>query len=158
MMFDITKIPMQIEKPEDGSPVKVVIDPADVYPAIIVRIQEVLKGGNPSELLASAERGGSARADILVKNARALPEPAWSDALLPREEFTPLPYASFVERNGLARADLLNALDQSIRAAVERMIYRGYALEIAYGWFCQALRLEYGAYDLTINRDEAYRL
>ena len=157
-MFDITKIPMQVNKSDDGQPVKVTIAPAEVYPVMIARILEVLAGANPSELLASAERGGSARADVLVKNARSLPEQAWSDALLPRNEFVSLPYFSFVKRNGGIQTDMLAILDKKKKSEVERMIYRGYALEIAYGWFCQAFRLEYGAYDLTVERDENFKL
>lgn len=156
MSFNISALPMQVT--EGDGVTNVVVSPEDVYPVMIARIQDVLAGANPSELLASAERGGSARADVLVANARELPEQAWQDALLPRNEFTSLPYSAFVEKNGRARQDMLALLDETTRDQVTRMIQRGYALEIAYGWFCQAIRLEYGAYNLTINRNDAYRL
>ena len=155
-MFDVNNVSMTIE-PGEGI-TRITVRPADLYPAIIERIQEVLAGANPNELLASAERGGSARADVLVANARQVGSQAWADALTPREEFISLPYFSFVERNGRARPEMLALLNEETRPQVERMIYRGYALEITYGWFCQAIRLEFGAYDLTIERDEAYRL
>jgi len=155
-MFDIKSIPMEIEK--SGKVTKITVRPEDFYPTVIVRIQEVLAGANPSELLASAERGGSARADILVRNARTLPEQAWFDALVPRSEFIGLPYFSFVEKNGVARQNILELLDKGTRAQVESMIQRGYALEIALGWFCQAVRLEFGAYDLTVTRNEDFKL
>lgn len=154
-MFTIQSIPMTIEP---GEVTKITVKPEDLYPVVIARIREVLKGANPSELLASTERGGSARADVLVANARALPEGAWGDALLPRGEFINLPYFAFVEKNGLARQDMLDLLDKKTRPLVQRMIQRGYALEIAYGWFCQAIRLEFGAYDMTITRNEDFKL
>lgn len=155
-MFDIRSIPMQV-KPGDGV-TTITVAPGDMYPAIIGRILDVLAGSNPSELLATAERGGSARADVLIANARQLDAQAWSDALAPRDEFTALPYFAFVEKNGRARPDMLALLDQNTRPQVERMIYRGYALEIAMGWFLHAARLEFGACDVTITRDEAYKL
>lgn len=155
-MFDVKSIPMSIVQGE--SVTEVTVNPEELYPAMIARIREVLDGANPSEILASTERGGSARADVLIANARTLPEQAWQDALRRRDEFTSLPYSSFVKKNGRAREDILQALDTPTREAVVRMIQRGYALEIAYGWFCQALRLAFGAYELTITRDEAYRL
>ena len=156
MSFNISALPMQINQ-GDGI-TTIVVNPEDMYPVIIARIQDVLSGANPSELLASAERGGSARADVLVANARQLPEQAWQDALLPRDEFTILPYAAFVEKNGRAKQEILDALNEETQAVVIRMIQRGYALEIAYGWFCQAIRLEYGSYDLTVNRNDDYKL
>jgi hypothetical protein len=156
MAFDIRSIPMDIEPGEGVT--RITVRPGDLYPVIITRIQEVLAGANPSELLATAERGGSARADVLLANARQLPAEAWNDAQMPREEFTALPYSAFVKRNGLAIPELLGALDPQTRQDVERMIARGYALEIALGWFSQAIRLEFGAYDLTITKDEAYRI
>lgn len=155
-MFDIKTIPMEINKRDEVT--SVVVNPADLYPLIVDRIKEVLAGANPSELLASVERGGSARADRLIGDARSLPSDAWGDALRPRNEFVELPYFAFVEKNGRARQNMLDLLTPDKRVEVERMIHRGYALEIAYGWFCQALRLEFGAYDLTIDRDEAYKL
>jgi hypothetical protein len=155
-MFNIKDLTMDVQ-PGDGI-TKIVVQPDNMYPVIITRIQEVLAGANPNELLATAERGGSARADVLIQNARALPEQAWQDALTPRSEFTVLPYGAFVERNGQARQDMITVLSPATQADVIRMIQRGYALEIAYGWFCQAVRLEYGSYDLTIDRDEDYKL
>ena len=154
-MFNIKTILMEIEP---GNVTKITVKPEDFYPVVIARIREVLKGANPSELLASTERGGSARADVLTRNARAIPEEAWGDALLPRSEFIDLPYFSFVEKNGMARKNMLAMLDKKTSPLVERMIKRGYALEIALGWFCQAIRLEFGAYDLTITRNEDFKL
>jgi len=146
-MFDIKSILMEITDGEDG--VKhITIHPEDLYPAIIIRIQEVLAGANPTELLATSERGGTARADILLANARALPERAWEDALCPREQFIAIPYLSVVEKNGKIRAELMEAFSKSLRPEIERMVARGNALEVALGWFLHALRLEYGG---TIN-------
>jgi len=155
-MFDIKTIKMVIEAGDVIT--KITVNPEDFYPVIIDRIKEVLNGSNPNELLASAERGGSARADILTANARELPEQAWLDALEPRSQFISLPYGAFVEKNGRARQEMLAILDDETKALVIRMIQRGYALEVAYGWFCQAIRLEFGSYDLTINRNEAFKL
>ena len=75
-MFDVNNVSMTIE-PGEGI-TRITVRPADLYPAIIERIQEVLAGANPNELLASAERGGSARADVLVANARQVGSQAWA--------------------------------------------------------------------------------
>ena len=159
-MFEITKVPMEVEPGENG--VQVTVHPEDLYPTIIARIQECLEGANPVELLATTERGGSRRADVLIKNARALPAEAWQDALRPREEFIALPYGSFVVKNGGINQVMFSALDSSIRAEVSRMINRGFALEVALGWFLHALRLHYGAHNTTIttgkNGNKAFRL
>lgn len=148
-MFDIQSIPMTVEKDEGVT--KIEIAPEDLYPAMIARIQEVLKGANPNEILASMERGGNARADRLIAEARALPERAWEDALRPRDEFIEAEYFAFVERNGRLREGMLNMVSPKVRPEIRRMVERGYALEIAMGWFLHAIRLEFGACDTTIQ-------
>ena len=155
-MFDIKSIPMTVER-GDGT-TKIEVAPEDLYPAMIARIQEVLKGANPNEILASMERGGSARADRLIAEARAIPETAWEDALRPRDEFIQADYFSFVERNGRLKESMLSFVQPKTRPDVRRMVARGYALEIAMGWFLHAARLEFGVCDTTITRNEAYRL
>lgn len=155
-MFDISDIPMTVT-PGNGITV-VSVNPGDLYPAMVARVQAVLAGEQPVELFALSERGGMARADTLVANARALPAEAWTDALLPRDQFSPWPYFTLVERNGRERQDLLEQLPKADRAQALRMIQRGHALEICLGWFLHALRLKYGALDTTITRDEAYKL
>lgn len=157
-MFSVLDLPMEIEHHEGETPTIVRINPQDIYPVVIARIQEVLNGAMPIELFATSERGGTARADVLINNARKLPPQAWSDALLPRTNFIDLSYSAFVRPNGGIKEDMVNALESDARSRVLQMLRRGYALEIAYGWFCQALRLAVGSYDLTINRDENYRL
>lgn len=148
-MFDIKSIPMEVEKGEGVT--KVLVAPEELYPAVIERIQEVLEGANPNELLASTERGGSARADRLVAEARALPESAWKDALTPRADFIDAPYFAFVEKNGRLKESMLEMLPEETQPYALRMVQRGYALEIAMGWFLHAIRLEFGACDTTIQ-------
>lgn len=159
-MFEITAIPMEIEAGEGVT--KVIVHPEDLYPAMVARVFEVLGGANPTEILALPERGGVERANRLMANARGLPVQAWEDALRPREEFCELPYGAFVERNGGVKVQMLEALAKGKRAEVERMVQRGFALEIAMGWFLHALRLALGAVDVTITtgRDglKAFRL
>lgn len=128
----------------------------ELYPAVIDRIQEVLDGANPLEVLATSERGGTARADILIANARALPAQAWKDALRPRDEFTSVSYAMVADKQGKPRDDLLGMFSLESQKEVTRMIQRGTALEIALGWFLHAARLEFGAINTTINsRDDS---
>lgn len=156
MGFDIKSIPMEIKKGEETT--KVSVAPEDLYPSTIQRIKEVLAGANPIELLASDERGGNSRANRLIVEARALPEEAWEDALKPRDEFIQVSYFSFVERNGRLKEEMLDLVIPDVQEEVKRMVARGYALEIAMGWFLHAIRLEFGACDTTIGRNEAYRL
>jgi len=148
-MFDIKSIPMTVEK--NGNVTKITVHPADLYPVIIARIRDVLVGANPNELLASTERGGSARADRLVAEARNLPEQAWLDAVCHRNEYGSADYFSFVERNGRLKESMMELLPDKARGEVLRMVQRGYALEIAMGWFLHAIRLEFGACDTTIT-------
>lgn len=149
MAFDIKSIPMTIV--EGDGITKISVAPEDLYPALIERIKEVLAGANPSEILASLERGGNARADRLIAEARNLPEEAWTDALRPRSEFTEAAYFSFVERNGGLKESMLNLLPAKAKVEVKKMVARGYALEICMGWFLHAIRLEFGACDTTIQ-------
>jgi hypothetical protein len=149
MGFDIRSISMDIQ-PGEGI-TRITVAPEDLYPAMIQRIQEVLSGANPNEILASTERGGNARADRLIAEAKALPADAWDDALKPRGDFIGLPYFSVVEKNGRLREELVTVLAPKTRPDVMRMVQRGYALEIAMGWFLHAARLEFGAIDTTIQ-------
>jgi len=151
-MFDILDIPHEVVEEEiNEQPVKVYVFYAeDLYPAVIGRIRDVLAGANPSELLATTERGGSARADVLLKNARALPTEAWDDALRPREQFiAEVPYFSVVSKNGRENQEFISLLPKAKQADVLQMVHRGFALEIALGWFSHALRLAIGG---NINR------
>lgn len=148
-MFDIKTIQMKIEP--DAGVTKILVAPEDLYPPIIARILDVLAGANPNELLASTERGGSARADRLIAEARALPIQAWKDALIARDEFSAAEYFAFVERNGRLKESMLKMLPLKSQVEVRRMVERGYALEIALGWFLHAVRLEFGACATDIN-------
>lgn len=148
-MFDIKSLKMNIEKGE--GPVQVTIAPQDLYPPMVERIQDVLKGANPTEILASTERGGNARADRLISEARNLPEQAWVDALRPRSEFSDASYFSFVQPNGRLKNSMMDLVAPKTRPDVLRMVQRGYALETAMGWFLHALRLEFGQVDVTIQ-------
>ncbi len=152
-MFDIQSVPMTVTKGEGFT--HILVAPEELYPAMIARIQEVLAGANPNEILAPTERGGSARADRLINEARALPEQAWKDALRSRSEFHEAEYFAFVEKNGRLKEGMLAMLPTKTRPEVRRMVERGYALEIAMGWFLHAARLEYGAINVDITPQSA---
>lgn len=162
------------------------IDPAVMYPAAVEHIKEVLKMARSSgaleelttpetgevtvgayvrrimagdlsqhtpELVATPERGGDARARQLVLNAAQLPDSAWKDALTDRDKVHPeIPFS--IDLDLLVR---VGASKDAIQAA-QRVKQRGVALEIALGWFLQALRLEIGGSNNTIGRDMRYRL
>jgi hypothetical protein len=99
----------------------------------------------------------------LIAEARALPAQAWTDALTARDEFSQAEYFAFVERNGRLKESMLKILPVKSQGEVRRMVERGYALEIALGWFLHAVRLEFGACATDINPKSeigkrAYRL
>jgi hypothetical protein len=107
----------------------------------------------PSELDAPILRGGGDRMYRLVRNALALPVEAWEWALIDRDQFYPnIPYQP--------KGDWLQSLEMSeeSRTAVMRVQARGYALEIALGWYLHALRLKIGGSYSDIGRDLRYRL
>lgn len=152
-MFDVMTLKMSLD--ESGDKPRIVIHQEDLYPPVIARIKEVLESGEtPVELLAMPKKGGGARAQTLLDTARNLPEEAWDDALKPRAEFHATSYQSFVDRNGKVNAAVLDLLKATERKEVERMINRGFALEVALGWFSQALRLRVGGYRLRITKGE----
>ena len=152
-MFDVTKLTMTIGE-EDGQP-SILIDPKDLYPAVLERIQEVLEtGSTPSELMALTERGGNARAEILLATARALPQDAWINALIPRSEFYPdVPYISLDKRESL-----FPLIDANYLPTVQALCTRGDALELALGWFLHALRLALGGFNAKISKNPDYKL
>ena len=135
-MIDILAIPMKLEHHDGETPSVVEVSASELYPAVIARIQEVLAGAQPTELFALIARGGNARAEALVANARKLPAQAWKDALRSRDEFGELPYAAFVDRNGTVNEQLIGKLPKPDQADVRRMIQRGFALEICLGGSC----------------------
>lgn len=152
-MFDVTTIPMQ----RNGNEIS--IEPGDLYPAIIARIQECLAeyrrqeaageidiDGIVPELVTTPGRGGNARAKVLLRNALALPAKAWADALRPRTEFHPIDYQSL-------NMDVMRSLGISEEglAQIQQVKDRGDALEIALGWFVHALRLALGSWTLNIG-------
>jgi len=153
MLFDVKTLKMEID--ESGDKPQIVIHQEDLYPPIIARIVEVLDSNEPPlELVALPEKGGWARAETLLKTARELPAEAWEDALKPRDEFHEVSYQSVVDRNGKVNTTMLNMLKAEDRKAVERLVNRGFALEVALGWFSQALRLRVGGYRLRITKGE----
>jgi len=148
MFFDVLTIPHE-KSAEGGVPVYS-FSAADLYPALIERIKKVIfDGDNPSEILAPTERGGTARADRLLETARSLPPQAWDDALKPRDEFTEIPYQAVVAKNGGMIESVVASFDDKTAKDVVKMVNRGYALEVALGWFSHALRLQVGT---NINR------
>jgi len=156
MFFDVLSIPHE-KSAENGIPVYS-FSASDLYPAMIDRIKKVVfEGDNPSEILAPTDRGGNARADILLATARNLPEQAWEDALKPRDEFTNVPYFSVVKKNGGVVGEVLESFDKSTREEVTHMIERGYALEVALGWFSHALRLQVGTNINRIRKEDPFK-
>ena len=149
-MFQFATIPMTIDQEDELQ--RFTVHPDDLYPAVIARIQECLAGASPDELHQSG---------YLLTMARAIPADAWADALLPREEFIGVDFASFVE-DGKPNQALLDMVAIEFRGDVERMVYRGLALDLARRWFTRSLGYEYGQCNLHIttgiNDDKAFRL
>lgn len=122
------------------------INPHDMYPATIARIQYVLSNSIfPDELLqkrfddSNLPLISTDRARRLLTTARALPATAWQDALLHRSEFTSITgYAPPGKRNSL------EIYSSKLRPDIQRLWQRGDALETALGWFLQALRCSIG--------------
>lgn len=149
-MFQFENIEMVIV---EGEIKQFTVHPDHLYPAVIDRIREVLAGEDaPTELKQST---------YLVSMAKALPESAWDDALLGRHLFIDVPFATFVQ-DGKPRQDLIDMLQDYLKADVLRMVNRGLALDIARRWFTRSLGNEYGRCDLHITTgiedDKAFRL
>ena len=158
-MFEILDVPHEEKKEifgESKTPVSVYeFETETLYPFMIERIVDVLENGlAPYELYATPERGGLGRAERLLANAKALPKEAWEDALISRDKFTPLAYSSFVVPNKGVNLSMVNSLKDDIQKDVIKMVNRGYALEIAYGWAAHALRLKVGSHVLRITPKE----
>lgn len=112
------------------------VDPATVYPATIARIQAVLESGElPQELIDTAPidpRIAPAQgAQLLINEALKVKHEGWTNALLPRQQFTK-------------------------KSEIEA---RALALEVARRWFTRALHLAAGQpVGLQILKDETYKL
>jgi len=129
----------------------VTIDPSVIYPAVIERIRYCLaENVFPSELVQSRvdETGepvvSTDRAKTLLSNARRLPDSAWADALAHRQLF----FVGRVYQTPKRRDISLYA--KSLQSDIERLWLRGDALEVAMGWFLQALRCRIGGSNNTI--------
>jgi hypothetical protein len=132
----------------------VTIDPAIMYPAVIARIRYCLdEKVFPAELIQSRmdEDGKPVvltdRAATLFANARLLADvssSAWDDALEHRENF----FAGRVYAPPGKRS--LDLYADNLKADIQQLWYRGDALEIALGWFLQALRCKIGGSNNTI--------
>jgi hypothetical protein len=117
-----------------------------MYPAVIARIRECLTQNIfPAELIQNRPREDGTpdinleRAKALLQNARKLPPEAWDDALAHRESFdSPVGYVEWNKRPDL------EVYVKSARDKIERLWNRGDALEVAMGWFLQALRCRIG--------------
>jgi hypothetical protein len=165
-MFEILEIPHEEMKEifgDQGNMVSVYeFETETLYPAMIERIVDVLENDLvPYELYATPERGGTARAERLLANAKALPPKAWKDALISRDKFTSLAYGAFVGPNKGVNMNMVEALRDDVKSDVQTMINRGYALEIAYGWAAHALRIKVGSHVFRITPKEkpsAFRL
>lgn len=129
MAYDVLNFCTMVEL-EDGR-FRVTVDPADLYPETIARIQEVLAWTDnhpPTEplILNSAE-------EPMLPAARNINPGDWTLALTPRVQFA----------DGDAR-----------------LVGRAQALETALGWFMRSIRLAMAgkSYDTTITRDDDFKL
>lgn len=154
------------------------VKPSVLYPGIVIRIREVLggSGGVVEELLYPA---GSLRGDryALVANwerrAKQVSQETWDDALTPRDQLPKLP--NYVGLDNLikvgARATLGNdaaataemdgfGYTKSEQKVILRMAKRAYALELALGWFQEAVRVIAPRHfaEIKIERDLDYKL
>lgn len=110
--------------------------PSVFYPTMIAHIQEAITRGElPGELIDRPPQPGidpQLAARTMLKTARAIPEQAWKDALIPREEF----------------------------ADVQRIRNRAQALECARLWFTRAAKnLHRGSLTrIHIHKDLRFKL
>lgn len=121
------------------------IDPFVFYPAVIERIEYVLRENVfPSEIVQQRMVDGdlqisTSRSITLLNNAKSLPAEAWVDALAHRKTFTsPVGYIPPKKRPDLA------IYTAEVREDILRVWNRGDALEVAQGWFLHALRCRIG--------------
>lgn len=133
----------------------VTIDPAVMYPAVIDRIRYCLdENVFPSELIQNrADEAGNPtistdRATTLLRNARQLPDTAWYEALLHRQDFFGGKVYTTPDRRNIA------LYAKNLQADIQRVWERGDALEVALGWFLQALRCRIGGSNNTILAGE----
>lgn len=109
------------------------VDPAVMFPATLARIQEVLAGEVPTELVASDWKGRPARepvADKFVRQAEAFPPEAWK--LAEMRDFRldldpePRPFAAF-----RLRASALDFIESWFKRALALKIGKGIRLHIS---------------------------
>lgn len=130
----------------------VTIDPHIMYPAVIERIHTVIQEElAPTELIQQRinEAGevvvSTDRMKTLLNNAKSLPPSAWEDARSHRNAFdSPVGYAP--PRHRPPR----DTFSSEAQGRIERIWQRGDALEVALGWFLQALRCKIGGSNNTI--------
>lgn len=139
-------IPAQlVEDYKGAAKPRLIINPANLYPAMIDHIREVLQSVETSEdgeLLTpvlpelAVNKLDNKGAENLIEWAYSITDEAWQDALTPRSEFA----------DGDPRLEL-----------------RAQALDCALGWYTRVLRMEcrrkgLPVPDRTITRDDDYRL
>ena len=139
-MFTLQDISMEVGS--EGELPHITVHPDDLFPAIVARIKSVLAGeDNPHELGVSV---------YLVDMAKRVPARAWEDALAPRVEFHPARYTQF-SKEDLPDEAMLGLLSGEIREEIERMVWRGVALRLAYHWFSRSLPNVFGKCSLHIT-------
>ena len=134
MSFDLrASIPMEVME-EDGLP-KITVAADVLYPILIRRIRDVLAGADePVELGIST---------YLVQEALLIPDEAWEDALLRREEFHEAAFSSFAVK-GKPNYAMIGLLQADVRPSIERMVWRGLALDLTRRWFTRSLPNVFG--------------
>lgn len=151
--FDPTQY-VTIEIGDDGKQY-VTFDPHIIYPVTIERIRYVLQNQVfPDELIqhrvvilddgTPEPQVSTDRAKRLLANARRLPDYAWDSALRHRAEFdSPIPYPLGVAPHD--RPDI-KVYAPAVRDKIQWVWDRGDALEVAFGWFHHALRIQIGGF------------
>lgn len=139
----------------------VTVDPDIMYPAVIARIRDILDNriAIPDEL--RQERVNDAgfvevvidRAKYLRNAAAAVPPQVWSNALKPRSEFSR--YLTYQPVKNRAPLELYADVYRDDLSVINK---RGDALEIALGWFLQALRCKIGGSNVHILRSVHYNV
>ena len=132
--YDATKL---CKKTGDG---QYEVDPATMFPATLARIQEVLTGKLPTEIVAPGWKGHPLRepaTDRFLRQAEAFPPEAWK--LAEMEDFQ------------------IDPDELEPRLLADKQL-RGVVLDFAESWFKRALALKVGrGLRLHISRNSAYR-
>lgn len=109
-----------------------IVNPHEIYPATIERIQEVLQTGQAPELVDPTSTAPNGVESLYIQEARSIPESAWRWALEDRGNFTD----------------------------PKTIALRAQALDLARRWYTQALHVQVAGQSmgLHISGDSRYRL